>query len=171
MTMALLTERLVLRPPTTEDFDDLYALTEPAAMRVYLGKAEPSRIDTFTRLMRNAGAWSLYGYGTFMVRERGSGDFVGNCGLFPTYRGLGEDFDHYPEAGWIIGINHWGKGYAMEAVSAALNWFDDTQGKQRTVCMIEPGNDASVKVANRLGYTRYATREFMGAELDLYERA
>lgn len=170
MTVELTTDRLILRQPVTENYEALYHLTEPAAMRVHLGIDNPNRADSYARMLRNVGSWTLYGYGVFMVHEAESGDFIGTCGLFPSYRGLGEDFDDKPEAGWIIAEAHWGKGYAVEALSAAIDWFEAAHGAQRTVCMISPGNIASVRVASRLGYTYYATRDHMGSPIDLFER-
>lgn len=170
MSEEISTERLILRQPGTKNFEALYALTEPEEMRTFLGSFTPSRADSFARMLRNAGMWSLYGYGIFMVHEAATDIFVGTCGLFPSYRGLGDDFDNLPEAGWIIGQDHWGRGYAGEAMTAAVGWFDETQGRQRTVCMIDPGNTASAKVAAKLGYRLYATRNFMDTPTNLFER-
>ncbi len=79
--------------------------------------------------------------------------------------------DDVPEAGWIVAEPHWGKGYALEAMRAALGWFDREHGATRTVCMIEEGHAASVKVAARLGYVaydRHAPED--GRPLVLYDR-
>ena len=133
---------------------------------------ETVAVDTFARLLRNAGSWSLYGYGTFMVRMRGGdGSIVGNCGVFHSYRGLGEDFDDRPEAGWILAESAFGKGVAREAMDAALAWFDREHGPREVVCMIEPANAPSVALAEKLGFapTRIATTPD-GAELQLFSR-
>jgi RimJ/RimL family protein N-acetyltransferase len=166
----LTTERLTLRPPEAGDFDALYALTETPEMRQFLGGDEPTRADSFARMLRNAGSWSLYGYGSFIVHERVSGAFVGNCGVFHSYRGLGDDFDNRAEAGWIIAQDHWGKGYAIEAMAAALDWFDGAHGSE-VVAMIETGNAASKKVAAKLGFSLMRLATLSGASMMLYERA
>ncbi len=148
----LTTERLELWRPCIGDLPLLEAMMEPAAVRQYLGAMEPSTPDVFTRLLRNAGSWSLYGYGTFMVRERGREEIVGNCGVFHSWRGLGEDFDDKPEAGWILAESAFGRGIAHEAMTAALAWFDREHGPREIVCMIDPENAPSLKLAKRLGF-------------------
>ena len=166
----LTTERLTLRPPEAGDFGALYTLTESPEMRRFLGADEPTRADSFARMLRNAGSWSLYGYGSFIVHEHASGALVGNCGIFHSYRGLGDDFDNRAEAGWIIAQGHWGKGYAIEAMAAALDWFDRAHGTD-VVAMIETGNVASEKVATKLGFSLVRTATLSGASMTLYARA
>ena len=145
------TERLRMRKPIADDVDNIFKLTEPEQMRTYLALPEPSRADSFNRLLRNVGSWTLFGYGIAMVEEKATGAFVGTCGIFRTDRGHGDDFN-IPEAGWIIGQEHWGKGYATEAMAGAIEWFESTFGKQPVGCMIEFGNVTSDKVARKLGF-------------------
>ncbi len=168
------TERLRMRKPEAGDDALMFQLNEPEEMRTYLAMPENNRSDTFNRLLRNAGSWALFGYGIAMVEEKASGDIVGTCGIFRTARGHGADFDLLPEAGWIIGRDHWGKGYATEAMEGTIAWFEETFGKQPLGCMIEFGNVASDKVARKLGF--YILREVYGegdddrAHLVLYRR-
>jgi RimJ/RimL family protein N-acetyltransferase len=168
----LTTERLELWRPQIGDRPLLEAMMEPAAVRRYLGAMEPSTTDVFARLLRNAGSWALYGYGTFMVRERGGHAIIGNCGVFHSWRGLGEDFDDKPEAGWILAESHFGKGVAREAMEAALGWFDREHGPREVVCMIDPGNGPSIRLADRVGFapTRMATLPGGDEQVQLFLR-
>ncbi|ANY19170.1 Acetyltransferase (GNAT) family protein [Tsuneonella dongtanensis] len=147
----LTTERLELWRPQPGDEPQMFAIMQDPRTWRYFG-ATPSRVDHVTRFMRNAGSWQLHGYGSFMVRSRGEEPVVGNCGVFHTWRGLGEDFDDKPEAGWIVAADHAGKGYAREAMDAALAWFDATHGPREVVCIIHPDNAPSNKLAGRLGF-------------------
>ena len=169
----LVTDRLELWRPAPGDAADLFALTLTEETRRFLGTFVPSEMDTFNRLLRNAGSWSLYGYGTFMVRLKGQDRIIANCGVFRSHRGFGPDngLDDVPEAGWIVHEDHWGQGVAPEAMKAALAWFDDTHGRQRIACMIEEGHAASDALAGRLGFVRYGLHQpESGAALMLYER-
>ena len=166
----LVTGRLELWRPVASDHADLCAMMQSAVTRRFLGSWEPSPADMHARLLRNAGSWSLYGYGTFMVRERGQERIVGNCGVFHSWRGLGEDFDDLPEAGWILAEDSAGKGYAREAMEAALAWFDAEHGPRRTVCMIDPANAPSIRLAERFGYMPLRDTEFAGEPIRLFER-
>lgn len=163
MTVATIdTERLHLRPAELPDFESFHALTQSDRMRRFLGRDPPSKEDSFNRLLRNAGCWHLLGWGPFMVIERSSDRHVGGCGLFRGIRGLGDDFDPFPEAGWVIAEQSWGKGYAAEAMRSILAWFEREHGGGRTVCMITAGNAASERIAARLGYEPIGAAEYKG---------
>ena len=149
----IVTRRLELWRPEAGDRRGLRALIEPGEVRRFLGGMEPDDHDVFMRLLRNAGSWALYGYGTFIVRERGEEAIVGNCGVFHSWRGFGRGLDDVAEAGWIVAKSAWGKGYALEAMEAALAWFEREHGAAPTLCMIEQGHHASEAVAAKLGYT------------------
>jgi RimJ/RimL family protein N-acetyltransferase len=167
----LTTERLELWRPQIPDRAGLLALIAPEAVRKFLGPAEASETDVFARQLRNAGSWALYGYGVFTLRERGRDEVVGTCGVFRSFRGFGQGLDDVPEAGWIIAEPSWGKGYAVEAMTAALAWFDREHGTRRVACMIEEGHGASMAIAARLGFREYARHQPDDARaLVLYER-
>lgn len=174
MTRPLLTTaRLELWQPQVGDLADLLDLTLAEETRKFLGSFVPSEMDAFARLHRNAGSWAMWGYGTFMVRRRGSERIVGNCGIFRSHRGFGPDkgLDDVPEAGWIVHKDHWGQGLAREAMEASLAWFDSLHGRQRIACMIEEGHTASDALAGKLGFRRYGVHQpEEGAALVLYER-
>ncbi|MFC0589742.1 GNAT family N-acetyltransferase [Novosphingobium aquiterrae] len=151
----LTTERFDLFQPRAGDHAGLCAMLDDTETTRFLGGMASSASDAFARLLRNAGSWALYGYGSFVVREKGQDRIVGSCGVFRSFRGFGADvrMDDVPEAGWIVHRDLWGQGAATEIMRAVLAWFDATHGRQRIACMIEEGNDASVRVAERLGFT------------------
>lgn len=149
----IVTERLELWRPTAADLQPMFAIASHSDTSRHLG-THRGFADHFERFCRNAGSWLLYGYGAFILRRRGEAQLIGNCGIFRTWRGLGEDFDGFPEAGWILHAECTGQGYAREAMQAALAWFAAGQGAQRLVCLIAPENAPSFAIAERLGFTR-----------------
>jgi RimJ/RimL family protein N-acetyltransferase len=151
-TPHLTTERLDLRLPVEADLAAMAWIVAHAETARFLGPAF-NAADHFMRFTRNAGSWLLYGYGSFIVRLRGSEEVIGNCGVFHSWRGLGEDFDDSPEAGWILRHDQVGHGIGREAMTAALAWFDRVHGPQRMVCMIAAGNEPSMALAGKLGFT------------------
>jgi RimJ/RimL family protein N-acetyltransferase len=150
------TERLILRGPRPGDHLALAEmLTDPEVHR-YLGPSADNPVaDVFSRHMRGAGSWALYGYGFFMAHDRESGDLVGQGGVFHSWRGFGKGMDDVPEAGWTVARPFWDMGYGSEIMHAALGWFERSHGAQRIACMIEDGNTASFALAARLGFLRY----------------
>lgn len=164
------TERLELWQPDIGDIHPLFAIVSEENTRRYLGP-EPTMPDHFMRFTRNAGSWSLYGYGLVMIRERGGdGRLLGNCGIFHSFRGLGEDFDDRPEAGWILSEEAAGKGYAGEAMRAIFDWFDREFGAE-VVCLIEPANAPSIRLADKLGFEPLREANMPdGSPVNLYRR-
>lgn len=150
MSAILTTERLVMARPTLDDAYAIEAMVNASNVGHYLPSNEPE--DAFQRMLRNEGCWSFYGYGPLVLREKANGDFAGQCGLFHGKRGLGDDFDPFPEAGWVIAADHWGKGYAGEAMAAILAWAHRDHGVERIVAIVDPDNHPSTKLAGKLGF-------------------
>jgi RimJ/RimL family protein N-acetyltransferase len=166
----LTTERLELWQPRAADLKAMHAIvTHPSTGR-FLGSSAPLH-EHATRFTRAAGSWFLYGYGPLMLRLRGQKALIGNCGVFHTFRGLGEDFDDHPEAGWIVAAEHVGQGLAGEAMRAVLAWFEPEHGPRRIVAMIAVRNEPSLKLAARLGFSPLRQAELPdGDVVQLLER-
>ena len=111
-----------------------------------------SREDCWNRLLRFAGHWSLLGYGLLLVEEMQTGRVVGEVGLADFHRGLGDDFDPFPEFAWMMASEVHGRGYATEAARAVLDWMEAGFAPGRTVCIIDPENAPSLRVAEKLGF-------------------
>jgi RimJ/RimL family protein N-acetyltransferase len=166
------TARLTLRPHATTDLDDCLALwTDPVVTRFTSGRPS-TREETWGRILRYAGHWSLHGYGFWVAEETVTGRYAGEVGMMDFKRGVDEPtFGRSPEAGWVLAPWAHGKGFATEAVQAALAWYEQRFGASRTVCMIQDGNDASVRVAAKCGYREYAKVTYQSHPLTLFERA
>lgn len=164
------TERLRLRSHRREDAGHVAALwQDPVVVHHFGGQPVPTE-DCWNRLLRYVGHWAVNGYGLWAVEELESGRFIGDVGLFEGRRGLGERFDGAPEAGWVLlPIGH-GKGYAQEAMNAALRWGESEHGWSRTVCMIDPDNAPSIRTAEGIGYAQFDRRPYRGKDLLLLER-
>ncbi|MCB2015471.1 MAG: GNAT family N-acetyltransferase [Sphingobium sp.] len=164
------TERLVLRPYELADFEAYRAIvSDPYVMR-FIGGAPLTAEDAWSRILRYAGHWQLLNFGVFAVRDKASGELIGETGLFDYRRGLGEDFDHFPEIGWIFRTDIQGRGYAYEAVQAAHGWLDANRGQARTVCMIDPENTPSMRLAAKLGYAPFGQRRYKDHDVIVLER-
>jgi RimJ/RimL family protein N-acetyltransferase len=164
------TERLILREIRAEDFGAVHALwTDPENVRFVGGKpSTPSQ--SWRRITNSAGMWPILNYGYWALEEKSTGDFIGLVGFADFHRDEPAGFSGDPEIGYVIDKQVHGKGYGREAMAACMQWFDDTHGRIRTICMIEPGNIASLKIAERLGYKTYAEGEIDGAAVLLMER-
>jgi len=163
------TARLVLRANRAEDLDEAVAMWgDPQVVR-FVGGRPFSREEVWARLLRYLGHWSLAGYGFWSLHERATGRFVGEVGMADFKRDIAVDFQGAPEAGWVLAPWSHGKGYATEAVTAALAWAE-AAGHPRTVCLIDHDNAASLRVAAKCGYREFARTPYKGADVRVLER-
>ncbi|MEQ6204294.1 GNAT family N-acetyltransferase [Sulfitobacter sp. HNIBRBA2951] len=154
------TPRLTLRGMRTEDFTrfaDIWA--KPEVVSHIGGKPWP-KARSWDAFLRNAGHWQIAGFGQWAVQIHGHPDMAGQTGFFFGSRDLGDDFDPFPEAGWVLDPAFQGRGFGTDAVKAAHDWFDRVVAG-RTVCMVSPENAGSLRIAQTLGYEplRYARIE------------
>ncbi|NNG05840.1 MAG: GNAT family N-acetyltransferase [Inquilinus sp.] len=164
------TPRLRMRPHRADDFEDLAAMwTEPAVIR-YLADQPSTRQDSWARLLRYIGHWQALPYGYWAVEDKATGGFVGEVGLADFRRDIEPPLDGVPEIGWILRTAAHGRGLASEAVTAALAWADAALESDRTVCLIDPGNTASLRVAGKHGYREYARTTYNGGPTMLLAR-
>ncbi len=75
-----------------------------------------------------------------------------------------------PEAGWVLAREAHGKGYATEAVRAAIGWGEKRFGKTRTACIIHPEHAASIRVAEKCGYREPKVASYKGEPVLLFVR-
>jgi RimJ/RimL family protein N-acetyltransferase len=163
------TARLRLRAHRAGDLDDCAAMWADPAVTRHIGGKPATRQETWTKLLRYAGLWALLGYGYWALEERATGRLVGELGFADFGRDLAS-FSGCPEIGWALASHAHGKGYATEAVRAAVAWGDGAFGSVRTVCMISTANLASIRVAEKCGYREFARIDFHGDATILFER-
>ena len=93
-------------------------------------------------------SYQKFHYGNWAVIQNDTSKLIGYCGL--TYEA---DVCGNPETtlGYRFAKQHWGKGYATEAVMATLDYSFNTLNLKRIVATIDPHNIASLKVAQKAG--------------------
>ena len=142
------TERLVLRPLKDDDVDDYFAVLDSPEVRRWLHLPESlDRSDAWQQIAGFLGQWVLRGTGQWALEERSTGAFLGRAGLHrperPDWPGV--------EVGWTLHPDHWGKGYATEAGTAAIRYAFAELELDRIFSCILADNGPSQAVARRLG--------------------
>ena len=160
---ALETERLRLRAHRADDLDACAEMwADPAVVRYTIGTPS-TRQKTWMRLLAYRGHWALLGYGYWAVEEKLTGRYIGELGFADFRRDGLPAIEGLPELGWALLPRAQGRGYATEALRAAVAWGDRRFGAQRTACLIHRDNLPSFRVAGKLGYTIFATASDDGA--------
>jgi len=138
------TERLILRLPRVEDFDAYAELfTDEDATR-YIGGVL-KRGAAWRRFLQMPGAWMVQGFAMFSVLDKRSGEWLGQAGPWRPQGWPGT------EVGWSFRRSAWGRGFASEAASASIDWAFANLGWTEVIHCIAPDNEASKKLAGRLG--------------------
>jgi RimJ/RimL family protein N-acetyltransferase len=143
------TERLLLRAWEPADEAPFAALNaDPEVTRYLRG---PMRRDESDELLaRIRGHWHEHGFGLYAVEVKESGAFAGFLAI-PSFLPA---VLPAVEVGWRLAREHWGHGYATEGARASLAHGFGELGLRQVISIIDPRNDASVRVAERLGMQR-----------------
>jgi RimJ/RimL family protein N-acetyltransferase len=140
----LTTERLVLRPFRSEDLDAHAAMNADPRVMQHIGEVQ-DRPAAFRTMCSYIGHWYFRGFGPWAVEERGTGAFVGRAGV--TRWESSSDV----EVAYALVSSAWRKGYGSEMAARTLRYAHEVVGARGVVSHIAAGNDASIRVAERLG--------------------
>jgi RimJ/RimL family protein N-acetyltransferase len=164
------TARLRLRGHRIEDFEDSLALWRDAQVVRYIGGRPFSAEEVWARLLRYVGHWTLLGFGFWLIEEKDSGRFVGEAGFADYKRDIETAPKDTPEIGWALAPRAHGKGFATEAVGAVVTWGDRQLPAKQSWCMIQPENQASIRVALKCGYREIARATYKEQPQILFRR-
>jgi RimJ/RimL family protein N-acetyltransferase len=139
--------RLHLRGPTAGDADDLFALfSDPEVMRYWSRAPMRERGEAEGLIGEMLEAFGKRELINWVVAGRDD-RVIGTCTLFhfdPRHR--------HAEVGYALRSDHWGRGLASEAVSLAIDWALQALDLHRVEADIDPRNEASRRLLERLGF-------------------
>lgn len=143
-------DRVRLRQPTEADVPDLFAI---------FGDAETLRYWSHGPLADLAAARVYYdgivsGLATralfqWAITEPDDDRLVGTVTLVDWDRA-----NRRCEIGFILHPSHWGRGLASDAVRTVIRWARGVMELHRVEADVEPPNDASLRLLERLGFQR-----------------
>lgn len=164
------TERLILREFQREDFDAFASMVANPDVGEFIGGTVSDRAAAWEKFLRAPGFWALLGYGMWIAEEKESGRIAGNIGFGQFCRAMDPPLPDVPEAAWVLDSWAHGKGYAGEAMAAALGWADGHIETNGYVCIIAPENMPSRKLAEKLGFRETRRTPYKGDETIVLER-
>jgi ribosomal-protein-alanine N-acetyltransferase len=146
----LTTRRLKLRWLDERDIAAQYALfSDPAVVR-YWSRSQWTELAQAAEYIANAQDGYRDGSSLrFGVELAEGGDLIGNVSLFSF-----NEQNRRCDIGYAFASAHWGKGYASEAVEAALGYGFGELGLNRVEADIDPRNEGSARVLERLGFRK-----------------
>ena len=153
------TKRLLLRRFVTTDLDDLFTFYSDPDVIKYIPDAPRTREETRDEL-----EWFLNGHpkhpelGLWATILKETGQLIGRCGLIPWTI----DGQHEVEVAFALSRAYWGQGLATEVARALVQYAFENLRLSRLICVIEHDNQASIKVATKIGmsFEREAKDEY-----------
>jgi RimJ/RimL family protein N-acetyltransferase len=164
------TARLILRPFAASDVDAQATMMGDAAVMRHLGGQPLSREDAWRKLLGGAACWSLFGWGYWAVERRADGRMIGQLGFADFKRDVRPGIENIPEMGWLFAADASGQGHATEAGRAALEWIDSAVAPPETVAIIDADNAASIRVAEKLGFSLREEARYRSDPVLLFRR-
>jgi RimJ/RimL family protein N-acetyltransferase len=162
--------RLQLRAHRPEDFAACSAMWADPIINRYTSGKPLSPEETWAKMLRYSGLWAMLGYGYWAVEEKATGEFIGDLGFADFKRDLQPSLDDMPEIGWSLVSRVHGKGYATEAIRAAIAWGDANFGARRTSSIIHVENAPSIRVAEKCGYRERQRTTYKNTDVILCTR-
>jgi len=151
------TARLRLRAFHAGDLDAYAAMqANPEVVRYLLTGQTATRVQVWYTMLTSAGSWALRGYGMWACETIDDGQFIGSVGIFQPL-----DWPE-PEIAYSLDQPFWHQGFATEAATAARDWLFGHVPLARAASFIRPENQASIRVAERLGAVCEGTTELRG---------
>jgi RimJ/RimL family protein N-acetyltransferase len=112
----------------------------------------------------------LLGLAYWVIEEKQTGDFVGEVGFANYKREIVPPLGDAPELGWVLSPAKSGSGYATEAALGALVWARMSWNPTRTVCIINPEHEVSIRVASKCDFVAAGSAEYRGKPRLIFEQ-
>ncbi len=136
------TKRLALRAPRLEDAKTVATLANDRRIAENTARIphpyKMSDADSFIK-----GANQDGGEAVFLITLRNK-TVIGACGIVPQ--------DPTPELGYWLGVRHWGKGYATEALHAVIDYAFTDLAHDALQAGARVTNPASRRVLEKCGF-------------------
>ena len=141
------TPRLLLRTMKLSDLDELLKIFGDPKVMASFGQAPFNRPQMLRWVERNLEHQREHGYGLFSVILKSEEALIGDCGL----EQMGLEGEQVAELGYDFRSDYWNRGYATEAASAVRDYACEVLELPRLVSLIRVGNEASQRVAEKIG--------------------
>ncbi|ABX41209.1 GNAT family N-acetyltransferase [Lachnoclostridium phytofermentans] len=159
------TERLIIRELSVDDIVSMYHIYQQPEVREFVDDIDDylqEEIEKHKAYIKNV--YNFYGYGFWGIFSRETSELIGRCGIQNSE--INGRFEI--ELGYLLNIDHWGYGYALECTKSVLEYAFYELHIPRIVAVIDKKNSRSTKVAMHVGMNLEAEIYHKGRNCDLY---
>ena len=141
------TERLVLRRIEAGDAEFILELLNEPAFLQFVGDRGVRDLEGARNYIAIGpqASYERHGFGLFLTELKDGGAPIGICGL------LKRDELQDVDVGYANLARYCGRGYAIEAAKAIIEYGERELGLKRTLAIVDEGNVASIRLLERLG--------------------
>lgn len=158
------TQRLTARQLTLQDLPELTAMLSDPEVMEYSIRGVCDEAATRKFIDWCLASYSSHGVGPWALVEKGTGDFVGFCGVGPELVDGVEEVN----LGYRLARRFWYRGLATEAATGTLDYAFGHRAVESVIAIIEPGHTASLRVSEKVGFRSYTSLEFHGRPVRVY---
>ncbi len=151
--ITITTDRLLLRPIQKSDAKSVFRYRSDAFTNIYQGWI-PKTIDDVVSFIENRVSPTININGTWfqlVIISKDDNTIIGDIGLHFI-----DPENKQVEIGCTIDKNYQKQGYASEALSGVFPYLFKTLDKHRIIASIDPRNEGSIKLVERLGFRKEA---------------
>ncbi len=157
------TERLLIRPYTHNDLEELIEMrTDPEVYRYLGGPERQNRVEITKRLDFYMQCYEKLGFGMSAMIWKENGETIGGSGLQPL-----EDTGEI-EVGYSLKKNYWRQGIGFECALAWLKYGFETAGLERIVAVADKDNTGSWRIMEKCGMSYEGMQTAYGMECKFY---
>ena len=140
---------MLLRPFTRADAPFVLRLLNSEGWLQFIGDRAVHSITAAEQYIENRiiSSYKTNGFGMFLMELKSSGMPVGMCGLVKRTELPG------PDLGFALLPEQGGKGYALEAARTVMQYAAQERMVKKLWAIVAPGNQASIKLLEKLGFT------------------
>lgn len=151
--MIIETERLILRPFTEDDSEDVYEYLKEPAVNCFACMKLNSVDEAKEEMKKRIGETEYY----FAITLKESGKVIGEIDAYPETGEPHADENSVRDTFspcWMLNAKYQGNGYAFEAAHAFYEYLFNQKGARRIYAYVEDYNLPSQHLCEKLGMRR-----------------
>lgn len=169
MNILIETDRLILRELEYTDENDLFEMDSDPQVHLYIENNPVKSIDEITKVIEMLKKqYKENGIARWAVVDKFTNECVGWSGLKYFNQPLNNHNNFY-ELGYRFKKKHWGKGFATESSRAVLDYGFNNLSADSVFAIVDPKNESSKKVLNKLGFDFRETFDYDGHPTDWFQ--
>ncbi len=156
------TPRLLLRPLTIDDLDELHQLYGDKRVMEFVTGTPRTREESKQRLAAHLQQHEQFGFGLCAAITKSDNQMIGRCGLEPRTEAKGL----VGELAWMFTPEMWAQGFGAEVGFELVAFGLKVLGLQRVYATADHRNLASIAIMKKLGMSQVSEDE-RGVEYEI----